>query len=251
MLYSEHINWSLAAGGSPDLKALRGNVDFVNGLDKEFNNPHFAAGAVRQDLINGDHHYTMALLFTYDYVHLGPGFTPHLDGAFASAPSGKLLTSWMPDILADLSDVQKAIVTSTVGKATSLVHALTGTKGAIIRSITASRQAQALLSMNIIPAASVPLLSQLTDLDKDAWKSMADQNQVLWDNTSNNWINAVVAVASKSTSSTVNTENSGQAFGEGMLMGLTLGLEDHQSWRTTTVTGPDVANWINQGKIIS
>ena len=239
----------MVAGGSADLKALRANPAFVSGLEAELTNPRFISGAVRQDLINGNHTYTTALLFTYDYVHLGPGFTPHLDGTFASAPSGTLLAKWLPTILVDLTEVQKATTLLTTAKATSLIQALTTAAGIINPAVAMSRQVQALGFA--VPAAeeSGLTLNKLAGLDQGTWKSIADENKVLWSNTDNNWANAVVNVASISTSNTEKVTNDAKDFGEGVLIGITAGLEDHQDWKTTTITGQAVASWIDQGNI--
>ncbi len=235
----------MVAGGSPDLKALRANPAFVSGLEAELTNPRFISGAVRQDLINGNHTYTTALLFTYDYVHLGPGFTPHLDGTFASAPSGTLLAKWLPTILVGLTDAQKATTLLTTAKATSLIQALTTASGTINPAVAMSRQVQALGFA--VPVAEESGLNKLAGLDQGTWKSIADENKVLWSNTDNNWANAVVNVASVSTSTTEKVTNDAKDFGEGVLIGITAGLEDHQDWKTTTITGQAVASWIDQG----
>jgi hypothetical protein len=53
--------------------------------------------AFRQDLeIDNGHTYTTALLYGCDYLHFGPGFTPHHDGSFASAPAALYSLSGFP-----------------------------------------------------------------------------------------------------------------------------------------------------------
>jgi hypothetical protein len=243
-LYSEHINWQLTKNGSADLRALRRNVDFVNGLDQELRSDHFIKGALRQDMIAQDHTYTTALLFAYDYVHLGPGFTPHLDGSLASAPSGKLLTSWVPILFAGLTSTQQASGVQFLTKATSIVHALTNAAGHIQPDSPLADRIQALTKMQIVP----PGVAQLLEHDNDVWQATCEVNKVLWANADGKWTNAVVSVASQSTSSVGETGNDAQKFGEGVLIGVTLGLEDHKTWQRTTIMGQEVANWINQGK---
>ncbi|TFK58673.1 hypothetical protein BDN72DRAFT_687683, partial [Pluteus cervinus] len=223
MLYSEHINWSLVANGSPDLKALRANVDFVNGLETQFNNPHFITGVIRQDLINGNHIYTTALLFSYDYVHYGPGFTPHLDGDFTTAWSGKLLTNWLPQVVEGLTPAQKATAILTASKAASLVHGVTSS-GTIKSTVSLVNQVKSLASVNILSAAESTGIDQLSGIDASSWQSIAATNKVAWANFDNTWANAVVAVASVSSSDTVKTGSDGDDFAEGLALGLTLGL---------------------------
>ncbi|TFK65127.1 hypothetical protein BDN72DRAFT_209785 [Pluteus cervinus] len=247
MLYSEHINWSLVANGSPDLKALRANVDFVNGLETQLHNPHFIRGAIKQDLTNGNHIYTTALLFSYDYVHYGPGFTPHLDGDFTTSWSGKLLSNWLPQVVDGLTPAQKATAILTASKAASLVHGVTSS-GTIKSTVSLVNQVKSLASVNILSAAESIGIDQLAGIDTSSWKSIAATNKVAWANFDNTWANAVVAVASVTSSDTVKTSSDGDDFLEGFALGATLGLEDHQNWRTTTITGQAVANWINQGR---
>ncbi|KAH6880531.1 hypothetical protein B0T10DRAFT_609611 [Thelonectria olida] len=250
MLFSEHINWSLRDGGSPDLKALRQNASFVGDLEDRLKSPHFVAGAIRQDLANHDHTYTTSLLFVYDYVHLGPGFTPHLDGEFTNAPSGQLVSNWIEPLFEDIDDETRAVVSMTLAKATSLVHALTNEVGQVgqvdnlvrIRAMTAI----GLLSQERIDPLN-DSLQKLQEQDNGTWQSIASQNKALWDNTENTWANAVSSIATQSTQNTEETSNDGEQFGEGMLLGLTFGAVYHQNWRETTVTGQQVADWINQG----
>ncbi|KPM39826.1 hypothetical protein AK830_g6732 [Neonectria ditissima] len=251
MLFSEHVNWSLRNGGSPDLKALRDDANFVNDLEDRLRNSHFVAGAIRQDLANHDHTYTTCLLFVYDYIHLGPGFTPHLDGDFTSAPSGKLMYTWLQSLFEDVENEARAVISMTLAKATSLVHVITNEVGQVFQADNVVR-VQAMTEMGFIPKDVVgslgDSLKRLQEQDTGTWKSIATQNKALWDNTENIWANAVSSVATRSTQSTEETSNGGEQFGEGMLLGLTFGTVYHQNWRETTVTGQPVADWINQGR---
>jgi hypothetical protein len=242
MLFSEHVNWSLRDGGSHDLKVLREDATFVIDLEDRIKSPHFVAGAIRQDLINHDHTYTTCLLFVYDYVHIGPGFTPHLDAGFTSAPSGQLVSSWSQTLFEDVDDETKAVISMTLAKATSLVHAITNGAGQITQVDNIARiQAMTsigLLSRNVIDPLGDPL-QKLQEEDAGTWQSIASQNRVLWDNTESIWANAVSSVATQSTQTTTDLARAPLAFGEHYF-------EDEH--RETTVTGQLVADWINQGE---
>ena len=251
MLFSEHMNWSLKDNGSPDLRGLRADTAFSNDLETRLKNPHFIAGVLRQDLANHDHTYTTYLLFAYDYVHLGPGFTPHLDGAFAAAPSGQLVAEWVPSLLQDVDQSTSATIMHNLTKATTLMHAVTNEAGQVAPVATTSHfkslQTINIISQEIADALSDPL-SKLDSNDAGVWKSIAEQNKTLWDNTEGKWASAVASVAQRSTKSTVKSASDGERFGEGFLAGLTFGLEQHEKWRETTTTGQEVADWINNGK---
>lgn len=192
----------------------------------------------------------MALLWTYDYVHLGPGFTPHLDGDFASSPSGNLLKQWTTDLFEDVDSQLAAKITLNVTKAATLVHALSNDSSHVYVA-SAMQQFQALSAHGIFSedhAADVgPNLNQLVEADGSTWKSITGQNKAVWENTINDWAQAVATKATESYSHTDEISNGGEQFGEGMLLGLTAGMVYHQNWRTTTTTGQQVADWINQG----
>lgn len=95
VLYGEYVNRHLKESNMPDLHALLDQPDFLNSLKERMHQPHFIPAVFRQDLANyNDHTYTTALVFCYDWLHFGPGFTPHLDGSFQSAHSGTLLAKW-------------------------------------------------------------------------------------------------------------------------------------------------------------
>ncbi|KAK7419301.1 hypothetical protein QQX98_003453 [Neonectria punicea] len=251
MLFSEHVNWSLRDGGSPDLKALREDPSFVTDLENFLKSPHFVAGAIRQDLVNHDHTYTTCLLFVYDYVHLGPGFTPHLDGDFTSAPSGQLVSNWAQTLFDDLDNETQAVVSMTLAKATSLVHAITDGAGQVSPVDNIAR-VQAMTEIGLLSEDMVGALAgslrRLQDEDAGAWQSIASQNKALWDNTETIWADAVSSVATKSTQNTEETSTEGEQVGEGILLALTFGSVYHQNWHETTVTGQQVADWINQGR---
>ncbi|KAL6702405.1 hypothetical protein ACN47E_002188 [Coniothyrium glycines] len=250
LLYSEHINWSLKGLGSKDLRELRNDSEFAKNLDAQLRSEHFIKGALRQDLVNHDHTYTMALLWTYDYVHLGPGFTPHLDGDFTSAPSGGLLMGWTKELFEGIDSQAAAKVTLNVSKAATLVHALTNSNSNTFPA-SAAQQFSALVAHGVFSDDHVadvqPHLDELINADGSTWKSITGQNKAAWDNTMQGWADAVASKATESQSHTDEISNGGEQFGEGMLLALTAGQIYHQNWRTTTTTGQQVADWINQG----
>ncbi|KAH8427634.1 uncharacterized protein LDX57_005345 [Aspergillus melleus] len=163
----------------------------------------------------------MALLFTYDYVVHGPGFPPHYGTSFASAASGGLLKKWAPMLLRD----QNPRVALNLAKATSLLHAVPDSAGKI-RLITGPDQFNALVLADVVQASNAPSLDKLRRIDQGDWKSLA---------------------TTKSTTKSHRIDNAGQTFGEGILTGFTLGMEDHQTWERITTTGSDVAIWIEDG----
>ena len=237
--------------GSKDLRELRADPTFATDLESYLKDKHFVAGALRQDLTNHDHTYTTALLWAYDYVHLGPGFTPHLDGAFTSAPSGLLLAHWAAGLFDDsLSPETRAKITLNVSKAASLVHAITNQNNNV-QDVSALQHFEALTARGLFSsdhAASVSDgLAQLVAADNTTWKSIAGQNKALWENTENDWSKAVADKATDSNSHTDEISNTGEQFGEGMALALTFGQVYHQNWRTTITTGQSVADWINRG----
>lgn len=266
MLFAEHVNWSLAtflgSNGSPgpDLKALRADVGFVNALRVKLQDPHFVKGAVREDLANGNHTYTMVLLFIWEYINFGPGVMPFVDEEFGSSHGGNLLRLWMGNMADDLGHTVVDITLASAAKASSLLHAMTGHEGTINPSASVADRVQSLASQGIIPAhltgsmnlnnirrgswemiASPSLSDSSSVQDDDPWQSMVVQNQVLWNNRNETWSNAISAAATKSTSNV--QESSSQRMDPG-----TKDTWTQRSWKITTATGQNVADWVNQGQ---
>lgn len=216
----------------------------------------------------GDHKFSLSLLFACDYLKHGPGLIPSVDAAYASAPSASVVSTWTHQ-LSSISKVTMPNVVEFCSKAASLVCTATENghvKPMPLKIVAHSVFGQALSSdiaqfaqqdaKKVLPNAapngnlSKSVTSALSNLDSvqtadvDQWQSIAQQLLLLWNNNAPKWQNAVTSVATQSSSNTVDISNQ---FGEGFVIGITAGLEDHKVMQTTTITGQAIADWINQG----
>jgi hypothetical protein len=144
LLFSEHINWHLAANkdaqGKPKpiatLDQLNTTAGFAAAFVKEITGDRFVSGEVYQDLANGNHIFSMALLFIAQYLHDGPGFTALSTSAFQTSVARTVLTEWSSVLVkqpqADFSKVLSFIthVASGVLLPDSTVTPLKATLGA-------------------------------------------------------------------------------------------------------------------------
>jgi hypothetical protein len=105
-------------------------------------------------------------------------------------------------------------------------------------------------------------LEELITTDIQEFDTIGANNQAEWKSRKGTWIKAVVARATSTTQTVRQTFNE---FGRGFIIGVTLGMEDHQvpkliyllkylrvannwqEWEETTFTGQDLANWMSQG----
>ena len=211
----------------------------------------------------GDHKFSLSLLFTCDYLYHGPGLIPRVDGDYAEAPSSTVINSWTQELSVN-SKASMSTIVAFCSKAASIVCATTDNGhvqptpySAIARSVydhailgptsTAVRQSgpPGTSSAEDFNSSIKSALNELQNVDVDQWQSIAQQNFSLWNNNATKWQSAVGSVASQASSTTQDISNQ---FGEGFVIGLTLGLEDHKTFKTTTITGQAVADWINEGR---
>ncbi len=210
----------------------------------------------------GDHKFSLSLLFACDYLKHGTGLIPRVDGDYASAPSSTVVSTWTHELSLN-SKVSMPNVVTFCSKAASIVCATTDNghvKPMPISSVAKSIFGQALSSeisqvakqsvsssagsVGDLSQSVTSALNSLHTADVDQWQSIAQQILLLWNNNASKWQTAVASVATQTSSTTVDVSNQ---FGEGFVIGLTLGLEDHKTLQTTTITGQAVANWINEG----
>jgi hypothetical protein len=127
------------------------------------------------------------------------------------------------------------------------VHGIKNGDG-IVEPRPLSGVVKALVEINIIPDPVV----QMAEADEASWMSLAALNKSIWENTDTQWTTAVINVASRSTSSVRETGSVAEQFGQGFLTGITFGAKPlDRTWQKTTITGQDVADWINNGTITS
>ncbi|MCJ1421447.1 hypothetical protein MMC32_007811 [Xylographa parallela] len=263
LLYAEYINWFLKSKGLPDLAALSVQPGFRDAFTKQLHDPHFISGEVYEDMAKGaGYSYSLALLFTDDYLHHGRGVVPSIDEDFSNSASSQTVSAWaitlshgtspsLHDVLAFCAKAASIVCATTDGG-----HLKPQPISKIARNIFGSKLVVSSFAAN--PGSNLPAefnlasfsksvngaLQTLSENDLDQWKSISAINLSLWGNFANKWNSAVSAASLESSSTTRDTSDQ---FGRGFVIGLTAGLEDHQSWKTTTITGSGVADWIKQG----
>ena len=263
LLYGEYINTYLRSVGLPDLHTLSTQPGLADAFAAQLKVPQFIQGEVYTDMAAaGDHKFSLSLLFACDYLHHGPGLIPSVDADYLSAPSSTVVNTWtqqlsqnpkasMPDVVAFCSKAASIVCATTDSghikpmPISRIARNIFGTS--ISANPTAMTKQFGLPSSASASGFSSSLESALNDLqitDVDQWKSIAQQNLLLWNNNATKWQSAVGSVAGQSTSTTKDISNQ---FAEGFVIGLTAGLEDHKTFQTTTITGQAVADWVNEG----
>lgn len=267
LLFAEHINWHLSnnkdAQGKPqpvsNLDQLRKTPGFVAAFSQELTDPKFVTGEIYQDMAQGNHIFSTALLFIAQYIHDGPGFTGLSTSAFTTSPARNMLTQWASELVklpdADLSKVFSFIThvasgillpdpTVTPLKASLGVagqnfwrsarpgQAVPLTPPANIKSFPIGALSRTVLESVFQPATNSALeaglsadrksqLDSLTQSDIVEYQSIAAANQAQWEAMADRWLKAVGQAANAQTQST-RTEN--DDFGHGFAEGLSFGI---------------------------
>ncbi|MCJ1388432.1 hypothetical protein MMC18_001279 [Xylographa bjoerkii] len=266
LLYAEYINWFLKSKGLPDLAFLAIQPGFRDAFAKQLRDPSFIRGEVYEDMVKGGGYtYSLALLFTNDYLHHGRGVVPSVDQDFSNSASSQTVSAWaitlsheanssLHDVLAFCAKAASIVCATTDGghlkpqPISQIASNIFGSK-LVVSSFAASPESNLPAGFDLASfSKSVNgALETLNDNDLDQWKSISAINLNLWGDFANKWDSAVSAASLESSST---TRDATQQFFRGFLVGFTAGLEDHQVWETTTITGKDVADWINQGSLV-
>jgi hypothetical protein len=106
-LFAEHINWHFSgnkdkqgnANPVPALNQLIKSTDFTTVFMQKLADSRFITGEVYTDMAQGNHTFSMALLFIAQYLHDGPGFTALSATSFQSSLSRQVLTQWASELV--------------------------------------------------------------------------------------------------------------------------------------------------------
>lgn len=254
LLFAEHVDWHLtsnkdangASDALPSLAELASTAGFKEAFADKLADTKFIHGEIAVDLARGGEHiFSLALLFICQYVYHGPGFIPLTGTAFETAASRQVLQQWATEllnqpnpnaqqILATLVNVASLVV-DTSGSSNSvpaILHPHASSAHGLAGIASASRVIfdhvlQPALANAHIPGlkSSFGKLGDLINDDIEEYMTIAANNQAQWFAMQDKWIRAVVAVATSTTQTTQSTFND---FGRGFIIGITLGLEDHQ-----------------------
>lgn len=261
LLFAEHVDWHLtgntddqgAAKPLPTLAQLAAVQGFKEAFCDKLMNARFIQGEIATDLARGGEHiFSLALLFICQYMYHGPGFTSLTSTAFSTAASCQVLTQWATELLDQPNADPRKIFVSLVDVASMVVDPSETIK--VVRaaipfqpgaSIIAAGVPQLVLQSVFRPAfakiapssgsAGDDPLGDLINEDIREYITIAANNQAQWLAMQDKWTRAVVAVATATTQDVKSTFND---FGRGFIIGLTLGLEDHQVGAQTDRTEP-------------
>ncbi|KAJ1324773.1 Hint domain-containing protein [Microdochium nivale] len=287
LLIAEHINWHLAGGvdsatgasqALPSLHDLAAMPDFVEKFGKLLHDPHFIRGQISHDVAQGDHIFSLALLFMGEYLHKGPGFIALDPHAFSSSTSREVLVEWSLNLAAiDDVDMEKTFsfityVASGVvlpdvdvglqapGPNTTGTETAISDSGAVFPSGSLSQiildtvwkptvgslpsSGQSLQPTGTGRSASPALLQvdSLAQQDMVELQTIAMDNLAQWNTMGSDWIGAVSKMANVQTQ-TSSLENND--VGSGYLEGITFGLAGGADTYITTTTGQDLADWMD------
>lgn len=110
-MLAEHINWHLASitdpvtgHALPSLQQLTTTSGFAKRLGQTLANPDFIQGEIYHDMAQGNHTFSMSLIFIVQYLVNGPGFIALDQTEFQASASQQILVEWTKNLV-NISDI--------------------------------------------------------------------------------------------------------------------------------------------------